>query len=167
MRIEVFILVVCCLAAYNAYYDNKYWLLLLSYRKHYKVMGYLLFGVVAYLLIKKDPNRGKNLLFCVNNMVQKIPITSSLIEEHNPVVDFTKRMYDVSQKPVKRVVSETRKKFVASSQNWRCGHCKKMLDHTFEIDHEVSLEKGGSNEVSNLIALCRNCHGLKTASENM
>ena len=28
-------------------------------------------------------------------------------------------------------------------------------------------EYGGGNEVDNLIALCRNCHGKKTASENM
>jgi len=28
------------------------------------------------------------------------------------------------------------------------------------------LFKGGSNEINNLIALCRNCHGKKTLLEN-
>jgi 5-methylcytosine-specific restriction endonuclease McrA len=70
-------------------------------------------------------------------------------------------------KPVKRSVSETKKKYVASSQNWKCGKCNQQLNHTFEIDHKMRLEYGGTNEVDNLIALCRNCHGEKTAMENM
>ena len=67
----------------------------------------------------------------------------------------------------KRSVSETKKKYVASQQDWKCGHCQAQLDHTFEIDHRVRLEYGGGNDVQNLVALCRNCHGKKTASENM
>lgn len=67
----------------------------------------------------------------------------------------------------KRSVSETKKKYVASSQEWKCGNCRNQLDHTFEIDHKMRLEYGGGNDVNNLIALCRNCHGKKTASENM
>jgi hypothetical protein len=67
----------------------------------------------------------------------------------------------------KRSVSETKKKYVAANQDWKCGHCQEQLDHTFEIDHKVRLEYGGGNDVNNLIALCRNCHGKKTASENM
>lgn len=67
----------------------------------------------------------------------------------------------------KRSVSETKKKFVASAQQWKCNGCAEMLDHTFEIDHLVRLEYGGTNETDNLIALCRNCHGKKTAAENM
>jgi hypothetical protein len=67
----------------------------------------------------------------------------------------------------KRSVSETKKKYVAANQDWKCGHCQCQLDHTFEIDHKIRLEYGGDNDVQNLIALCRNCHGKKTASENM
>jgi hypothetical protein len=70
-------------------------------------------------------------------------------------------------KATKRSVSETKKKYVASIQNWCCGKCNKQLNHTFEIDHKTRLEYGGTNEVDNLIALCRNCHGEKTAMENM
>lgn len=69
-----------------------------------------------------------------------------------------------SNTPVKhkRSVSETKKKYVASSQNWSCGHCKQQLDYSYEVDHIVDLQHGGSNESSNLVALCRNCHGKKT-----
>lgn len=67
----------------------------------------------------------------------------------------------------KRNVSETKKKFVAYNQGWKCSHCNSLLNHTYEIDHKIRLEYGGSNDVSNLEALCRNCHGKKTANENM
>jgi 5-methylcytosine-specific restriction endonuclease McrA len=68
---------------------------------------------------------------------------------------------------VKRSVSETKKKFVASRQNWHCGNCNNILNHTFEIDHILSLNNGGSNHVDNLVALCPACHREKTAMENM
>lgn len=71
------------------------------------------------------------------------------------------------QKPVKRAVSETKKKYVASMQDWKCGQCNKKLTHTFEVDHKIRLEHGGGNDVTNLVALCRECHGEKTAMENM
>jgi hypothetical protein len=70
-------------------------------------------------------------------------------------------------KATKRSVSETKKKYVASMQNWKCGECQKQLNAWFEVDHKVRLEYGGSNDVNNLVALCRECHGKKTAMENM
>jgi 5-methylcytosine-specific restriction endonuclease McrA len=71
------------------------------------------------------------------------------------------------QKATKRSVSETKKKYVASSQNWKCGSCHKELNAWFEVDHKLRLEYGGGNNVENLIALCRECHGRKTAMERM
>jgi hypothetical protein len=67
----------------------------------------------------------------------------------------------------KRSVSETKKKYVAAQQNWCCGNCKKQLPAWFEVDHKVRLEHGGSNHIDNLVALCRDCHGEKTAIENL
>tara|TARA_Y100000591_G_C21852856_1_gene712820 strand:+ start:1580 stop:2191 length:612 start_codon:yes stop_codon:yes gene_type:complete len=67
----------------------------------------------------------------------------------------------------KRSVSETKKKYVASQQNWKCKHCSCQLPAWFEVDHVVKLEYGGSNEINNLEALCRECHGKKTALENL
>jgi len=71
------------------------------------------------------------------------------------------------KKATKRSVSETKKKFVAAKQNWRCQKCTKQLPAWFEVDHVVRLEHGGSNHVDNLVALCRDCHGEKTAIENL
>lgn len=68
--------------------------------------------------------------------------------------------------PTKRSVSESKKKFVAAQQSWKCGDCQRQLPGWFEVDHKIRLEHGGSNAVDNLVALCRDCHGKKTAFEN-
>jgi hypothetical protein len=70
-------------------------------------------------------------------------------------------------KATKRSVSETKKKYVAAQQGWKCGNCKKQLPAWFEVDHKIRLEHGGSNHIDNLVALCRDCHGEKTAMENL
>jgi hypothetical protein len=70
-------------------------------------------------------------------------------------------------KATKRSVSETKKKYVAAQQGWKCGNCKKQLPAWFEVDHKIRLEHGGSNHIDNLVALCRDCHGEKTAMENI
>ena len=67
----------------------------------------------------------------------------------------------------KRSVSETKKKFVASNQNWQCAHCQIKLPAWFEVDHKLRLEHGGDNHINNLEALCRDCHGKKTSIESM
>lgn len=67
----------------------------------------------------------------------------------------------------KRSVSETKKKYVAAQQSWKCGNCTKQLPAWFEVDHKIRLEHGGSNHIDNLVALCRDCHGEKTAMENL
>ena len=71
----------------------------------------------------------------------------------------------VNKNKQKRNVSELSKKIVASRQKWRCKKCKQLLDFTYEIDHIVPLYKGGGNELDNLRALCRNCHGRKSLIE--
>jgi 5-methylcytosine-specific restriction endonuclease McrA len=77
------------------------------------------------------------------------------------------RMLNSGKKTTKRSVSETKKKFVASRQNWCCGDCQHQLSAWFEVDHKIRLEHGGSNHIDNLVALCRECHGKKTAMENL
>lgn len=77
------------------------------------------------------------------------------------------RLMNSGKKGTKRSVSETKKKFVASRQNWRCGKCNNQLSAWFEVDHKIRLEYGGDNHIDNLVALCRECHGEKTAMENL
>jgi 5-methylcytosine-specific restriction endonuclease McrA len=77
------------------------------------------------------------------------------------------RILNSGKKSTKRSVSETKKKYVASSQNWKCGDCGNQLTAWFEVDHKIRLEYGGDNQINNLVALCRECHGKKTTIENL
>jgi hypothetical protein len=70
-------------------------------------------------------------------------------------------------KPRKRRVSQLRKKKVAARDGWRCKMCRKLVDHTFEIDHILAVSRGGMDEESNLRLLCRSCHGLVTAQQRL
>lgn len=54
---------------------------------------------------------------------------------------------------------------VASQQKWKCNKCKLSLPYPFDLDHIIPLNAGGSDEVSNLQALCAKCHREKTGSE--
>ena len=191
MRLEIFVLGLTAFFVYNAYTDGKYSKMLLSFKKYYKMIFYVLLGLGIYVLLKRNPDQGRNMLLYANNLVKFMPIDKNSMDMLSPIIDFTstnedssfmesvngiysnpgfsgeKRMMNSGKNGTKRSVSETKKKYVASNQEWKCGNCHVQLDHTFEIDHKVRLEYGGGNDVQNLIALCRNCHGKKTASENM
>lgn len=91
---------------------------------------------------------------------------------NNPIIEprqksAEEKIMNSGKKATKRSVSETKKKFVAWNQNWKCGKCGNQLNAWFEVDHKVRLEHGGTNHVDNLVALCRECHGHKTAVENL
>ena len=165
--------------------------MLSSFKKYYKMIFYALLGIGIYYMLKKNPTKGKDMLLYANNYIKYLPIDRNSMDMLSPIIDFTgtpessfmesfnnippqmpgfcseQRITSSGRGGTKRSVSETKKKYVASSQEWKCGHCHNKLDHTFEIDHKMRLEYGGGNDVNNLIALCRNCHGKKTASENM
>jgi len=89
------------------------------------------------------------------------------IQQQQATNNYEKRILQSGGKGTKRSVSETKKKYVASIQDWKCKDCKSQLTAWFEVDHIKRLEYGGGNNVENLVALCRDCHGRKTAMENM
>ncbi len=195
MRLELYIFGITAFLLYNAYHDGKYTKILLAYKKYYKMALIAFLALCFYIMIKRNPSQTKNMLLYTNNMIKYMPIDKSSMDMITPIFDLSTKghhfmgnlnselnpgyNYDPvviaqqqrnllsSPKPVKRSVSETKKKYVASMQDWKCGQCNKKLSHTFEVDHKIRLEHGGGNDVTNLVALCRECHGEKTAMENM
>lgn len=186
MRIELWIIAITGFLIYNTYHDGKYTKMMFAYKKYYKIGIIAFVALCLYIMIKRDPSQTKNMLLYTNNMIKFMPIDKSSMDMLSPIFDLSTKSngfmgdmqgvpytYDSSQmrqmltKPVKRSVSETKKKYVASMQDWKCGDCNKKLTHTFEVDHKIRLEHGGGNDVTNLVALCRECHGNKTAMENM
>ena len=56
-------------------------------------------------------------------------------------------------------------KKVAARQEFRCAMCGDLLQEDWEIDHVLSLQHGGGNELSNLQALHKRCHAYKNHLE--
>ena len=100
--------------------------------------------------------------------IMKITQTPEFINAVSQIVNkkqFVKR-WKPDWKPKNKLL-ETKKKYVAAQQDWKCKHCGTQLTATFEVDHKIELQHGGSNHVTNLEALCRNCHGNKTMMTNL
>jgi hypothetical protein len=195
MRIELIIFGVVAFLMANVYTDGKYWKLLQTNKKYYKMAGIALGGFMLYVLFKKFPSKASDIIRGSNEYIKYLPIDRETTGILSPILDFTAKQnirnsgddyaYPVSgippqqedrnvnrivnsgKKATKRSVSETKKKFVASRQNWKCGDCGEQLSAWFEVDHKIRLEYGGSNHVDNLVALCRECHGRKTTMENL
>lgn len=183
MKIEVFILGITVFFVANAYNDGKYVEKLKSWKKYYQ-MGFIGFlGLSLYLFVKRNPAESHSLIKHANGIIKYMPIDKNTTDMLTPLLDFSSHnMFGSSEKQFggahsriiqsgksghKRSVSETKKKFVASNQNWSCNSCKEQLTAWFEVHHIQPLEHGGSNHIDNLEALCRNCHGEKTARDNL
>ena len=196
MRFEIVIFLIAGLIIANIYTDGKTLKMLLSWKKYYQMFGVAFGAFAIYWLIKKNPANARNIIMSSNEYIKYLPVDRNTSSILNPILDFTsKHAYTTDQysggynnpimaMPVKedqyaqriansgktstkRSVSETKKKFVAARQGWKCEKCTKQLPAWFEVDHVIRLEHGGSNHIDNLVALCRDCHGEKTAIENL
>ena len=196
MRFEILLIIITGIIIANIYTEGKMVKLLYSWKKYYQMAGVLFGAFAIYWLIKKNPAQAGQILSASNDYVKYLPVDKSTSSFISPILDFTSRqqfsggglsrMQDLNnpiveprqksaeekimasgKKATKRSVSETKKKFVAWNQNWKCGKCGNQLNAWFEVDHKVRLEHGGTNHVDNLVALCRECHGHKTAMENL
>lgn len=146
MSIEVYILLLLViLYIYNEKCDVQIYGVINFFAKNLKLTSILL----VFLVVTFHPN----LLLYYYDL--------NRTEKHSKGTNYT------SNGRVKRNVSESKKKFVASNQQWKCASCNELLNATYEIDHITPLYKGGTNEVSNLKALCRNCHGKKTLMDRI
>ena len=192
MKSELIIFGITIFFILNTYSDGKYVKVVKSWKKYYQMAGIGFIGLSAYIFMRKYPSDSQNLLRHANGMIKYLPIDKDATDLLTPFLDMSKGsfagsnpMYGMSpqeqrilnsgrvqsretgSKNVKRSVSETKKKYVAAQQGWNCGACKKQLPAWFEVDHKIRLDNGGSNNVDNLVALCRDCHGKKTAFENL
>ena len=187
MKLELLILAITGFLIANTYYDGQYIKLVQSWQKYFKMIGFGFAGLSIYLFLKKNPHQSKTILHQATDIIKHMPMGKSNMDILTPFIDFTNqtpfthnnydqtpqqqhqinKIMESGKKGTKRCVSETKKKFVAAQQNWKCNKCEKQLPAWFEVDHVIRLEHGGSNHVDNLVAMCRDCHGRKTAMENL
>jgi RNase P subunit RPR2 len=177
MDISIVIFLITGFFIFNTYYDGKYIEQLKKWKKYYQMAAIAFAGLSAYLFFKKNPSDSRTLLTTASGVIRHLPVDKSVGDLFDPLISLTKHS-DLKQiekvtmsggniNTSKRSVSETKKKFVAARQDWKCGICKKQLPAWFEVDHTVRLEHNGTNHVDNLVAMCRDCHGEKTALENL
>lgn len=191
MRIEIVILLIGAVLVYNVYTDGLWLRKIMSYKKYMTIGAIILGSLFLCWLFRRNPSSAVKMLQHSNEYLKYLPIDGGATQMITPILDFTlnksfprsveqpfvdMNMQSFDQGSVevggggsktKRSVSESKKRFVASQQNWLCKKCGEMLPPTYEIDHVVRLDRGGSNELSNLAALCPSCHRHKTLMENM
>ena len=189
MSLKITVLIVCAVLIYNIYYETNLFKNIKKYQKYYKIGIVLVFGMGILKTLNKSSLSNVETLQQINQFIQGIPLdkqskdlltpffntpyqqyNAGVIHQQpnvNHPIHSIKRIENQKSKTTKRSVSETKKKYVASLQNWQCKHCKCQLSAWFEVDHRLRLDQGGTNDVSNLEALCRECHGKKTSMENM
>jgi len=185
MRADLLILAITGFLVFNTYNDGRYTKMFHINKKYLQMALYGFVGLSLYLFVKRNPKGSKGLLSHANNIIKYMPIDKDTTDMLSPIFDFTsaqnqlnslggdaitpqmKRMLNSGGKSSSRSVSETKKKYVASKQDWKCQHCQERLKATFQVDHKVDLQFGGTNHVDNLVALCCECHATKTMKSNL
>ena len=181
MKREIIVFGTITLLVMDIYNDGKYSKKLKKYNKHFKILVVLFFGLSLHLFTKKHPEHTYSTVSHMNGMIKYLPINKESADLLTPILSMADRdntIYKATTPPqVKRMhksgnsntrsVSGTKKKYIAAQQDWKCKHCGAQLDAWYEVDHILRLEYGGSNHVTNLVALCRNCHGKKTTLETL
>ena len=194
MKLELLIFGATAFLIANSYYDGKYVALLKSWKKYYQMGFYAFLGLSLYLFLKRNPGQSHSLMKHANGIIKYMPIDKDATDLLTPMFSYSNMMSPGESRltnsgiqgggmqgggmegssmqsgntsTTKRSVSETKKKYVASRQNWRCQDCSEQLTAWFEVHHKTPLERGGSNHIDNLVALCRNCHGAHTALDNL
>jgi hypothetical protein len=173
MNTNLLILIITGGLLYNTYHDNFFLKNFNAHKKYYKMVGIGIMGLGLYVMSVKNPAGSIDTLNNVKNFVGVLPIDKNSKDflrpftYTDPVTRSINRIQNSGKNSNKRSVSEVKKKLVASNQGWKCGKCQQQLTAWFEVDHTQRLDRGGTNDISNLVALCRNCHGEKTFMENI
>lgn len=172
MNTNLIIILITAGLIYNTYHENFLLKSFQTHKKYYKMILIGIFGLGFYVMTNKNPHSAAMSVNIAKQFLEVAPVdknSKNLLQPFlftDPIQKSIQRIQSSGKTSSKRSVSETKKKFVAANQNWKCGKCQQQLTAWFEVDHTKRLDQGGTNDVSNLVALCRNCHGEKTSMEN-
>jgi len=127
------------------------------------LLGIIVFTIYQYrsLLIKYNLRNVCKYIWFI------LPIITMYLDKNT----ISKIIYDSNNNyneiKTNRSLNQTTKKVVAANQKWNCNVCNNILDASYEVDHINPLYNGGTNDLTNLQALCRNCHGKKTIYDKL
>ena len=168
MKLEILLIAVVSFVSVDMYYDNLYSKQFGAYKKYFKIAGTVFAVFSTYLFLKRNPTESVHMMSHLSSAIRYMPIDKTSKDLLSPwLTPVAETRVTQSGGTGQRCVSGTKKKYVAASQSWKCGQCNTQLDAWFEVDHKTRVADGGSNHISNLVALCRTCHGQKTGLENL
>ena len=170
MKLELVIFGITGFLIANTYYDGKYIKIMQSGKNIIK-WHFWIFRSFSLFFIRKHPTHTKGMVRHATDLIKYMPIDKGSSDLLTPLFDFTtkhvggnidnqfmdvspqqKRMMNSGGNSTKRSVSETKKKYVASNQDWRCASCGNQLQAWFEVDHIIRLEHGGTTHEDNIAA---------------
>ena len=76
-------------------------------------------------------------------------------------------MMGIKKKPKRKIIPKSIKDEVLVKQNYKCAKCKKTLPARKHFHHKKPVSKGGKNTISNIEALCPNCHSKHHHKESV
>lgn len=88
MRIEIIIILITAFIMYNIYSEGQYSKWYIGWKKQIQMGLVGLVGISLYLVVKRNPSQGKNILHHANNMVKYMPIDRSSLSIISPILDF-------------------------------------------------------------------------------
>lgn len=114
----------------------------------------------------------------VEAMQQTIAAQKLSIEALQQMIAVQKQNMDTIQQKIdnlsqqgksrdkRKHISKSMRQTIIEKQQNSCGECKRVLTSFFQIDHIIALQFGGTDDESNLMALCCECHAMKSITEN-
>lgn len=78
-----------------------------------------------------------------------------IIQEYN----FVNSIRDITQKAQEKTENwqNSRKKLIIQSQSKKCFDCSLPMENSY-LTHKIPLHRGGTNDISNMKALCESCY---------
>ena len=91
MRVELVIFGITAFLIANVYTDGKYWKLMQTNQKYYKMGGIALGGLMMYVLFKKFPAKAHDIIRGSNEYIKYLPVDKDTMGMLNPILDFTSK----------------------------------------------------------------------------
>jgi 5-methylcytosine-specific restriction endonuclease McrA len=102
-----------------------------------------------------------------NEMKSQISILMGKNNSNSAIINELPIQHQTQKSRDKRkTISKEVRQQIVNEQGNKCGKCEQLLSAFFQIDHIVALQFGGTDEKSNLMALCCECHVKKSITEN-
>lgn len=126
----------------------------------------VVFIAILFILILLAPGVFKNILSSLFNIKEKNISNNEIIDELN-FVNNVRSITEYYKNQTKNLENE-KKRFILSKQNYKCSGCPNILNEDNSIlDLILSLNKGGTTDMSNIQVLCLNCYNKKNMFDKL